>query len=96
MMQKLLYTLFFLGIIQPSTQAIDLSGVMDKTAHFGVSYIISDQLHKAGYSPLESITASLLVGYVKELSDKTIDPYDLLADTAGSLAGVYLRWEMKF
>lgn len=66
----------------------------DKVAHFGVSYVMTDQLMRAGFRPEHALMLTLLVGLIKEAFDDHIDPGDLGANAAGSLAAAYLnvRW----
>jgi hypothetical protein len=76
--------------------ALDLPIPTDKVAHFGVCYVMTDQLMRLGARPEQAIGATLFVCWLKEVVDRQFDPYDLAADTAGSLAAAYLRVELKF
>lgn len=80
----------------PPAQALDLSAATDKAAHFGVSYVLTDQLMRMGARPEQAIGATIFVGWLKEVVDQRFDPYDLAADAAGALAAGYLRVELKF
>lgn len=77
-------------------QALDLPIPTDKVAHFGVCYVMTDQLMRLGARPEQAIGATLLVGWLKEVVDRKFDPGDFAADTAGSLAAAYLRVTLKF
>lgn len=77
-------------------QVLDLSSVTDKAAHFGVSYVLTDQLMRMGARPEQAVGATIFVGWLKEVVDRRFDPYDLAADAAGALAAGYLRVELKF
>lgn len=76
--------------------ALDLPIPTDKVAHFGVCYVMTDQLMRLGARPEQAIGATLLVGWLKEVVDRKFDPTDFAADTAGSLAAAYLRVTLKF
>jgi hypothetical protein len=80
----------------PGALALNLPVPTDKVAHFGVSYILTDQLIRMGARPEEAIGATLFVGWLKEVVDKPFDPYDLAADAAGSLMAAYVRVQFKF
>lgn len=69
---------------------------VDRVAHFGLSYVITDQLMRAGLGPLPAIAATLLVGAAKELVDGKPDAFDFGADAAGSLAAAYLKVGLIF
>jgi hypothetical protein len=77
-------------------QALDLPIPTDKVAHFGVCYVLTDQLMRLGAPPEQAIGATLLVGWLKEVVDRKFDPTDFAADTAGALAAAYLRVQLKF
>ncbi len=66
----------------------------DKAAHFGVSYVITDQLMRAGLPPDQAMIATFFIGWFKEVADGRVDPGDLGADVAGSLAAAYLRVQL--
>lgn len=59
----------------------------DKFAHFGVSYIICDQLHcNCGMNKFWSAVTTLAIGAAKEkFIDDHWDSSDMLANTAGVL-----------
>jgi hypothetical protein len=84
-----------LGVATPAS-ALDLPVPTDKVAHFGVSYIMTDQLMRLGAKPEAAIGATLFVGWLKEVVDQRFDPYDLAADTAGSLMAAYVRVHLTF
>lgn len=64
----------------------------DKVAHFGVGYIINDQLERhTKFTPLERFLTVAAIGYIKEATDDHFDKNDLLATCAGGL-----MYEMKF
>ncbi|MEB3285841.1 MAG: hypothetical protein VKN33_11190 [Candidatus Sericytochromatia bacterium] len=68
----------------------------DKAAHFGVSYVLTDQLMRMGLRPEHAIMVTLVLGWVKEITDDHIDAGDLGADAAGSLAAAYLNWQFNW
>jgi hypothetical protein len=76
--------------------ALTLPVPTDKVAHFGVSYIMTDQLMRLGLKPEAAIGATVFVGWVKEVVDQPFDPYDLAADTAGALMAAYFRVHLEF
>lgn len=59
----------------------------DKAAHFGVSYMLSDQLKRhTKMTTLERIGTVLAIGYAKEQwIDSNFDKNDFAADMAGVL-----------
>ncbi len=64
----------------------------DKCAHFAVSYVINDQLHRnTKLTPLERFGVVAAIGAVKELTDDHWDSKDFAADCAGALF-----YEVKF
>ena len=71
---------------------IDEIGV-DKAAHFGACYIISDQLARhTKMTPLERFATTMAIGYAKEkLCDSSVDNHDLIADGLGALT-----YEIRF
>lgn len=59
----------------------------DKVAHFGVGYVISDQLAKhTRMTFLERVATVSLIAYVKEKTDSRFDNADFAATVAGALA----------
>ena len=76
--------------------ALDLPIPVDKAAHFGVSYVVTDQLMRAGMRPEQAVGVTLFGGWLKEVVDRQFDATDLAADAAGALAAAYLRVEFKF
>lgn len=66
----------------------------DKAAHFGLSYVIADQLMRAGLPPDQAMIATFFIGWFKEVSDGRVDPGDLGADAAGCLSAAYLRVQL--
>jgi hypothetical protein len=76
--------------------ALDIPIPTDKVAHFGVSYVMTDQLIRFGVRPEQAVGATLLAGWLKEVVDRQFDPYDFAADAAGALAAAYVRVEVKF
>ena len=85
----------WMGLQGPAT-ALDLPAPTDKVAHFGVSYVVTDQLIRSGMTREQAVATTLFVGWVKEVVDDRVDPYDLAADAAGALAAAYVRVEWKF
>lgn len=65
----------------------------DKAAHFGVSYVICDQLQRnAGFNRFWASVTTLAIGAAKEgLIDDHWDSGDFAADCAGVLC-----WHVKF
>ncbi|MFN3431204.1 MAG: hypothetical protein ACK46X_14780 [Candidatus Sericytochromatia bacterium] len=88
-------TLLAIGPTAPAL-ALDLPIPVDKAAHFGVSYVVTDQLMRAGMRPEQAVGVTLFGGWLKEVLDRQFDPTDLAADAAGALAAAYLRVEFKF
>ena len=59
---------------------------VDRVAHFGVSYIINDQLQAAGMTMLEATLTTIAIGAAKEKwVDKKWDGGDFTADCLGAL-----------
>lgn len=85
-----------LAAAAPPAAALDLPVPVDKAAHFGVSYAVTDQLIRLGASPEQAVGITIFGGWLKEVLDRQFDPYDLAADVAGALAAGYLRVEVKF
>lgn len=94
MMTQALLLALLGGFAGPGDAAPWLPVPTDKAAHFGVSYVMTDQLVRAGFRPEHAVILTLLVGWMKEVFDDRIDPGDLGANAAGSLAAAYLnlRW----
>ncbi|MNT65628.1 hypothetical protein D3C72_2036240 [compost metagenome] len=80
----------------PPAWAIDLPVPVDKAAHFGISYAVTDQLIRLGATPEQAVGITIFGGWLKEVLDRQFDPYDMAADVAGALAAGYLRVELKF
>ena len=60
---------------------------VDRVAHFGVSYIINDQLQAAGMTKLEATLTTIAIGAAKEKwVDNKWDGGDFTADCLGALA----------
>jgi len=58
----------------------------DKTAHFGVGYILNDQLSRHTHLTfIERIGAVYLVAYMKERGDNTFDQHDINATLLGAV-----------
>lgn len=59
----------------------------DKFAHFGMGYVITDQLQRnVGMSTLEAIATTAFIAYVKEkLIDDTFTGEDITATVLGGL-----------
>lgn len=65
---------------------------VDRFAHAGCSYIIADQLHRAGMNKFWASATTLALGAVKEQwIDDHWDGHDFAADCAG-----VLMYEIKF
>ena len=66
---------------------------VDKAAHFGVSYVICDQLQRnAGFNRFWASVTTLAIGAAKE---KFVDDHWDSGDFAADCAGV-LCWHVKF
>jgi hypothetical protein len=64
----------------------------DKAAHFGVSYVICDQLERnCGFNKFWAGFTTLAIGAAKEALDDHWDGGDFAADCAGVLC-----WHVKF
>lgn len=58
----------------------------DKTAHFGVGYVVSDQLQRhSGLTATERVCCVALLAYAKERSDSRTDWRDFAATVAGAV-----------
>lgn len=84
------------GLFATPAAAFDLGVPTDKAAHFGVSYVLTDQLVRLGLSREEALAATLAAGWLKEVTDPRPDPLDMAANLAGALAAAYLRVELTF
>ena len=59
---------------------------VDKTAHFGVGYVVNDQLQKhTKMTFLERLGCVVVIAGAKELSDFHWDNHDFLATVAGCM-----------
>ena len=74
-------------------RAFTLPVPVDKAAHFGVSYVMTDQLIRLGATREQALAVTLVLGLFKEVTDRPFDPYDMAANVAGALAAAYLRYE---
>lgn len=92
-MRTLLTSLLFLMVLAGPARAETawLPVPVDKAAHFGLSYVMTDQLLRAGLPPAEALAIAFFVGWFKEVADGRIDPGDLGADAAGCLAAAFVR-----
>lgn len=89
-------TLAVLAGLAGPAYALDLPVATDKAAHFGVSYVMTDQLMRAGLTPEQAVALCLTLGWLKEMLDARPDPGDMAADAAGALAAGYVRLEWRF
>jgi hypothetical protein len=96
MLARLFLPLALWLTLSSPARAFDLPVPVDKAAHFGACYVITDQLMRAGMKPEHAVAATLFIGWAKEVTDRPFDPYDLAADTLGALAAGYLRLSFKF
>ncbi len=72
----------------------EITPFTDKAAHFGLSYVMTDQLVRVGAPTDWAIFGVIGIGLTKELLDSrrgTFDFGDLSADIAGALCAGYLR-----
>lgn len=76
-----------------SCQALQDRIGVDKCAHFGISYVIEDQLKEhTKMTPLERVATTVAIGYCKErFIDDHFDNGDFIADFCG-----VLFYESKF
>lgn len=80
-----------MGSAQALNTAIDDIGV-DRFAHAGCSYIIADQLRRAGMNRFWASATTLAIGAAKEQwLDDHFDRGDFAADCAG-----VLMWQIRF
>ena len=86
----------FVATTAPGVAASWLPIPADKAAHFGVSYVLTDQLLRVGLRPEQAVAVTLLVGLLKEMLDDQIDPGDLGANAAGSLTAGYMNWRISW
>ena len=93
---KYLILLIFL-FANPNAHAIE----NDKKLHLKYSFIMSAAFTQAvkisGKTKYQSIGTAILltmmVGYVKEATDESIDRDDLKYDLLGAITGAYFSWE---
>lgn len=85
-----------ISLFAAPARAIELPIPVDKAAHFGLSYVITDQLMRAGMPPTQAAALTFGVGWLKEVTDPVLDPGDLLADGLGCLAAAYVHVTFKF
>lgn len=89
-MKKLLFALLLTAcLLLPATTEARIQDDIgiDKAAHFGLSYVISDQLQRnAGFNPFWGTLTTIAIGAAKEkLIDNHFDGGDFAADCAGAL-----------
>ncbi|MEB3197643.1 MAG: hypothetical protein VKP62_10615 [Candidatus Sericytochromatia bacterium] len=90
-----LTALLAFGLMVRPAEAITWPPVpVDKAAHFGLSYVITDQLIRAGRPVPEAVLITIALGGIKEVLDSQFDPLDLAADVSGSFAGAFLRFRL--
>lgn len=64
----------------------------DKFAHFGVGYVVSNELQHAGMSKLEAVATVALIAYAKERwVDDTFNKNDIGATVLGGIIPLYHR-----
>lgn len=62
----------------------------DKFAHFGVGYVISNELQRAGMSKFEAVATVALIAYTKEKwVDGTFNKNDIGATVLGGMIPLY-------
>lgn len=75
------------GLVLALPLSAEASIPADKAAHFGVSYVICDQLERnCGFNKFWSAFTTLAIGAAKEALDDHWDGGDFAADCAGVLA----------
>lgn len=95
MRHALLAAFLVLALAAPArAEGFPLPVEVDKAAHFGLSYVMTDQLLRAGLRPEQALICALFVGWAKEVADGRVDAGDLGADAAGCLAAAYLRVQL--
>lgn len=63
---------------------------VDKFAHFGVGYVISNELQHAGMSKLEAVATVAFIAYAKERwIDGTFNKNDIGATVLGGMIPLY-------
>jgi len=81
------------------TLGVDLSGGLDKLAHFGAYFVLGALLAHAttrlGETPLLAVAIGVAYGAVDEIHQhfvpgRTSDVFDWVADTAGVICGVLI------
>lgn len=62
----------------------------DKFAHFGMGYVISNELQRAGMSKLEAVATVAFIAYAKERwIDDTFNKNDIGATVLGGMIPLY-------
>ena len=62
----------------------------DKFAHFGMGYVLSNELQHAGMSKLEAVTTVAFIAYAKERwGDNTFSKTDIGATVFGAVIPLY-------
>lgn len=85
-MKRVIALVLLLGLLMsPFCYATEMPAT-DKVAHFGVGYIINDQLVRhTKLTFIERMTVITGVAYIKERHDTYIDGKDILATVEGGL-----------
>lgn len=93
-MKKILILTMVMLLVVPSI-CLAVPG-KDKVAHFGVGYIIDDQLQQQSKMNREQrLVTVATIGVIKEVTDSRFDWRDLGATVLGAVVKE-IKWEVKF
>lgn len=96
-MKTIIVTLFLVFTMMSSCFASSIHDIQDnigtdKFAHFGMGYVISNELQHAGMSKLEAVATVALIAYAKERwVDDTFNKNDIGATVLGGMIPLYHR-----
>jgi hypothetical protein len=96
--RELIGAVLLVGCLWVTPAHAEMTPFADKAAHFGLSYVMTDQLVRVGAPTDWAILGVIGIGLTKEFLDSrrgTFDFGDLTADIAGALCAGYLRLDLR-
>lgn len=94
-MRKILLIMYCIWLLPFTAHAQSVHDIQDnigtdKFAHFGMGYVISNELQHIGMSKLEAVATVAFIAYAKEKwVDNTFDKNDISATVLGGMIPLY-------